>query len=135
MRQNVDPALWGPSAWKFLDYCAKACDPGSAQSYKKWIELLPEVLPCEQCREHSAAYIASHPVDTSDLNGWIKKFQSAVSHRKAQESPQRQQQPPCAKRRMFLVVVGVLTVALALVLLIVGLSKLMSGSTENNETS
>lgn len=129
MRENVDPALWGPAAWKFLDYLAKACDAESAPSYRRFIELLPDVLPCERCREHSAVYIAEHPVDTSDLEGWLKNFQDAVSHRKSQE---RRSAPPRKPRYFW---VGVLIAVVAVLLLIVGLSKLVFAPTESNDSS
>ncbi len=81
----MDPRLWGPPGWEFLTYCAEACDDASAPSYKKFMELLSDVIPCEQCRQHSTEYISSNPVDTSNLKDWLNRFKQAVSIRKAKE--------------------------------------------------
>ena len=143
MRPNVDPKLWGPPAWAFLRYCAVACDNTCSESYRRFIELLPEVLPCEQCRVHSAAYIVDNPVDTNNLVKWIDRFQQAVSKRKAIEGaddgaptvevvavPKKGggcsncAKGATAKFRIVLLVLGVLVACVALVLLVVGLVKL-----------
>lgn len=138
-RPNVDPKIWGPPAWKFLRYCAVACDDTCSESYRRFLELLPDVLPCEQCREHSAAYIVENPVDTNNLVKWIDRFQQAVSKRKAIEgaddvgaSAALQKGGGCsncskgaaAKFRVVLLILGALVACVALILLVVGLVKL-----------
>ncbi len=130
MRQNLDPAVWGPAAWSFLRSCASACDEGSQEAYKRFFATLPDVLPCEQCREHSARYLAAHPVDTSDLVGWVDRFRRAVGERKATQATQLAQAAPraCAScglgRKIALWVLAALAVV-ALVLLLLGLAKLL----------
>jgi len=134
MRQNVDPKQWGPQAWSFLRHCATACDESSGPSYKSFLELLPSVLPCEQCREHSGAYIAENPVDTGDLVGWVERFRRAVSQRKGSgggaSPPVPAESGSCsgcagaAKLRMALLVLGATVACVAVVLLVVGLVKL-----------
>jgi hypothetical protein len=133
MRQNVDPKVWGPSAWSFLHHCVVACDETCSNSYKKFLELLPEVLPCEKCREHSGAYIAANPVDTSNLVGWLDRFQLAVAKQKVSASGAA---PPggckgctsVAKHRTALLLLGAVVACVALVLLVVGLVKLTKAS-------
>lgn len=135
MRQNVDPAVWGPAAWAFLNYAAKACDESSAESYREFIQLLPAVLPCEQCRGHSAAYISENPVETDNLEAWLARFQAAVSKRKGAAVASGGQggrkgcsrcvsSSPRSMGKAFLLVVGILLGFSALLLLIAGLVKL-----------
>jgi hypothetical protein len=123
MRTNINPKEWGGSAWKFLKSCAEAYDDSCADDFQSFIKLLPSVLPCETCRLHSAEYIASHPLDTGDLVGWLERFRLAVAARNA---PAATTSPPkCQKSpRVLLVVIGTLLAMLAVVLLILGFSKL-----------
>lgn len=128
----MDPAVWGPAAWAFLNYAAKACDESSADSYRAFIQLLPSVLPCEQCRGHSAAYISEHPVETDNLEAWLARFQAAVSKRKGAVAREQGVRRGCTKcvsssrsmGKAFLLIVGILLALSALLLLIAGLVKL-----------
>jgi hypothetical protein len=88
MRRNVHPSVWGPPAWSFLQSIAVACDDTSAEAYRAFLELLPEVLPCERCRAHSREYIAKNPVDTRNLAAWLRRFEERVSERKQQDVAQ-----------------------------------------------
>ena len=81
-RKNVHPSVWGRPAWEFLRNCAEACDSPSAPQYEAFIQLLPYVLPCAKCRAHAKAYIEANPVDTSDLRGWLSRFEAHVSQQK-----------------------------------------------------
>jgi hypothetical protein len=133
MRQNVDPKVWGPSAWSFLHHCVTAYDETCSNSYKNFLELLPEVLPCERCREHSGAYIAANPVDTSNLVSWLDRFRSAVAKRKVSEGSAATPGgckgcSNAAKLRTALLVLGAVVACVALVLLVVGLVKLTKAS-------
>jgi hypothetical protein len=131
MRENVDPKTWGPPAWTFLESCAKACDEASAQSYRDFLGLLPDVLPCEQCRVHSAEYISKNPVDTDNLTDWIRRFKRAVASQKARATTPQKQSLPCSAcggpkgvARVTLIIIGSVVAIAALVLLIIGLVKL-----------
>ena len=88
-RKNLHPSTWGRSAWDFLHSCAQACDAPSAPHYEALVHLLPYVLPCEKCRAHAEAYIATNPPDLSDLRGWLRRFEDHVSEQK---------RPPAAAR-------------------------------------
>lgn len=137
MRQNVDPKIWGTCAWTFLRHCAEACDDTCQESYRQFIELLPEVLPCEQCREHSGRYIMENPVDTDDLVSWIDRFRLAVAERKAKDIPQNPAKTlsrtegcsRCGESRKtiirnVLLILGVLIGCALVILIVVGLVKL-----------
>ena len=83
MRRNLDPQVWGPCAWQFLFDAAEACDAASGDAYRRFLELLPEVLPCAACRAHAAAYVRRHPVDVEALPAWLRAFREDVRRRKA----------------------------------------------------
>lgn len=121
MRKNVDPKLWGPPAWQFLRHAAQACDADSADAYRKFFALLPEVLPCEKCRAHSSDYLTQVPVDTSDLEAWVEAFQRDVSSRKASAGAWGGAGAPS---RSLILVVSILVGFVAAALLIFTLVKL-----------
>lgn len=53
---GVDPAKWGPGAWRFLHYLTllfpDAPSPLKSRPFRKLFRLLPQVLPCGKCRAH-----------------------------------------------------------------------------------
>lgn len=83
-RRNVHPSVWGPPAWAFLRSSAEACDEESQEAYRAFFELLPQVLPCARCREHSRSYLREHPVDVKDLPAWLTRFEAHVQRSKLQ---------------------------------------------------
>jgi hypothetical protein len=82
MRKNLNPHVWGPGAWQFLQNCAEAADEDCADKYVQFINLLQDVLPCEKCREHCAQYINDNPVDPNNLKDWLLNFQQHVEQTK-----------------------------------------------------
>ena len=54
MASNIDPRIWGSSGWIFLRNIAKGYPDKPTQQdkekYKKYFELIGEVLPCSKCR-------------------------------------------------------------------------------------
>jgi len=84
-RKNVHPGVWGPPAWAFLKSAAEACDADSAQAYRDFFQLLPQVLPCERCREHCSVYLRENPIDVDDLPGWVARFEASVAEAKRAE--------------------------------------------------
>ena len=63
---GVDPARWGPPAWRLLHYLTlRYPDRPSARSlhaYRRVFASLPRILPCGQCRRHlKSAYRRSPP--------------------------------------------------------------------------
>jgi hypothetical protein len=82
MRANLPPAAWGPSAWLFLQNCLHAYDDQSRAAYLQLLRLLPEVLPCEACREHCRAYLRDAPPELrQDLQAWLADFRADVAAR------------------------------------------------------
>jgi hypothetical protein len=46
---SIDPIYWGKHGWIFLNSIALTYNPLYKENYKKFIEQLPYVLPCESC--------------------------------------------------------------------------------------
>lgn len=44
--------FWGPIIWFNIHFLAYYQQPGKLESYKKFIEILTLVLPCDMCRNH-----------------------------------------------------------------------------------
>ncbi len=49
---GIDPSVWGESGWTFLRSVLHGFDPAEQSKAKleQWWNLLPEVLPCANCR-------------------------------------------------------------------------------------
>jgi len=98
-RKNVHPGVWGPPAWAFLKSAAEACDADSAQAYRDFFQLLPQVLPCERCREHCSVYLRENPIDVDDLPGWVARFEASVAEAKRAEKQGSCRTQAWARRR------------------------------------
>jgi len=82
MRANLDPSVWGEKGWAFLGNCLHAYDSSSRDAYLKFLRLLPEVLPCANCRRHAGEYLAKHPPENrDDLSLWLEDFRADVADR------------------------------------------------------
>jgi hypothetical protein len=84
-RVDYDPRLWGGAGWTFLEYCAKGLDGESSRSFGRFVELLPDLLPCEDCRRHTAEYLKMRPLDANDPLGWVRTFRASVAARITRE--------------------------------------------------
>lgn len=53
---GVDPAKWGPGAWRFLHFASMIFPDKPTDAvlgaYRVLFHVLPEVLPCSRCRNH-----------------------------------------------------------------------------------
>ena len=107
LRENIDPRVWGPYAWKFLESLVCSLPPSpsdnseSLPSYSTSdVDLISTLtnffehdlgilLPCEKCRSHYANFIVSHPVTDSMVSRqrgleWIYTYQKSVASLKEQ---------------------------------------------------
>ena len=114
MRRNVNPKIWGPYAWQFLEDCADSVDEGSYGSYKRLIDLLPELLPCTRCRDHCKEYLHLHPLPPVEgLRDWLAKFRQSIKRRTDLEEGKL----PGGVRSTVSVLVAVVLVCLSLAVL------------------
>jgi hypothetical protein len=68
--QDVDPAVWGGDAWRFLHTIANAypADPDTAtrRGMFELLNSLTVVLPCTQCRLHLSEFMVKSGVRSSE---------------------------------------------------------------------
>ena len=99
MRQNLDPAVWGPGAWDFLHNVISAADENTRGSYDSLMLLLPDILPCESCREHAGRYVREHPPQSSaSLDSWLRDFERSVAARRRSENAERRRSQRRARK-------------------------------------
>lgn len=67
---NLNPVVWGPHAWFFLDSVVMGMpdtpSPSEAAVYKSFFTSLQFLLPCLKCRLHYAANLEESPL-TDDI--------------------------------------------------------------------
>lgn len=86
-RINVPENMeWGPIFWKLLHALAERAGtapmPGlRGDETRAWVAVigtLPKTLPCEDCRNHLAAYLTCHPFelpeDYSQINAYVRRW-------------------------------------------------------------
>jgi len=99
----LPPTQWGPILWKYLHIIAekigqsgnKIMDADQANYVKTLITMLPFILPCQDCQNHSEAYIAAYPFPSlKDTYGttlrdavrlWLFTFHNHVRSMKGQD--------------------------------------------------
>ncbi len=82
-RKNIDPKVWGPNAWKFIDNVVEGY-PSNPNQYEKlrmyqFLTSLEELLPCETCRDNFSDYLRIMPVienmkNKSTVKRWLKLY-------------------------------------------------------------
>ena len=94
---------WGPILWKYLHIIAekightgsKLIDTDQANYVRTLITMLPSILPCPDCQNHSETYLAANPFpslkDTygaamrDSVRTWLFLFHNSVRVSKGQE--------------------------------------------------
>lgn len=93
---NLNPKIWGPHAWFFLDSIILSL-PNKLNNeqkiiYKNFFTSLQNILPCELCREHYKENLNQYPLTDNILSSkenmikWILNIHNNV-RRKAQKIP------------------------------------------------
>ena len=99
----LPPTEWGPILWKYLHIIAekigqsgsKIMDADQANYIRTIITMLPSILPCPDCQNHSEAYLVANPFPSlKDTYGatmrdsvriWLFLFHNSVRVMKGQE--------------------------------------------------
>ena len=85
MSSNINPAIWGSAGWTFLRNIAKGYPDNPTEEdkikYRKYFELVGEVLPCEKCRasykEHwKQVSIDNFLINKNNLYQWVNIIKS-----------------------------------------------------------
>jgi len=95
--QNVHPSKWGADAWRFLHTLGDAYpaepDTATRRAMYELLASLRVLLPCAQCRQHLAAFMADSGMRSSEspalldnkaLRAWLgRAHTNANQHRDA----------------------------------------------------
>jgi hypothetical protein len=85
---GLDPKFWGPHVWAAIHLiCLGAPESftDNQLNYRKFIESLPGVLPCEACRQHLVDNLKATPMDAALAGGkhslfvWSVKLHNTVN--------------------------------------------------------
>jgi hypothetical protein len=64
-RRAIDPTIWGPHAWRFLESVVNGYPVRPSHGDKvhmlDFLTSLGHVLPCNRCRESYTLFTATHP--------------------------------------------------------------------------
>jgi len=99
----IDPVEWGPILWKYLHSISErigqsgsdSIDFDEATYFENMIQLLPKILPCQECQNHARTYLQEenplpslHDKKGSTLRNtarqWLFDFHNAVRQKKGQ---------------------------------------------------
>lgn len=77
--ENIEPNLWGPSAWKFIHYTALAypMEPTDKQKkeYFTFFHNLQNTLPCKKCSQNYMLNLQEIPLENAlDNNDSLFKW-------------------------------------------------------------
>jgi hypothetical protein len=86
--------FWGPSEWKSIHSKCAVYKPESAAAFKKYINSLPDILPCEDCGKHFKKNLEKYPLDTylgnnHDLFFWSYLIHDVVNQQITEANPSK----------------------------------------------
>lgn len=80
---GLEPVSWGPHVWAAIHIiCLGAPNMfqgGDELNYRKFLESLPYILPCEKCREHLKSHMERYPIDGALSGGKTTLFKWSVN--------------------------------------------------------
>jgi|Laugresu1bdmlbdd_1035124.scaffolds.fasta_scaffold22563_3 hypothetical protein len=95
---------WGPSLWTILHALAEKAGRPIFPSFREdekrqwthFIEIMPKMIPCPNCREHAQNWVIAHPMKAAkDLGAdefhewmvtWVYEFHEDVNRREGKPS-------------------------------------------------
>lgn len=91
MRLNLNPKIWGPKAWFFIESCILSYPDKPTNedinNFKNFFNSLIYILPCEKCRNNLVNHYKEYPLDNNILNNkdslleWFLKIHSSASNK------------------------------------------------------
>lgn len=85
-QRNINPTLWGPPAWEFIDYIVMHYPESPTIQDKtrmvNFVTSLGNVLPCEKCRASYTAFMKAYPPlhnvsSRSALGQWFSTYKGS----------------------------------------------------------
>ena len=104
MSINIDPTLWGPSAWKFMHYITLSYPDKPTttdmNSVRTFFTTVANLLPCEKCRVEYTSLLKQNPLtqrvmsSRNNLSIWLLDIHNKVNVKlgKPEESYQQMTQ-------------------------------------------
>jgi hypothetical protein len=86
-RQDLNPTLWGPVGWSFLDYVVMGFPDVAMMPLQiqlmNFLEGLGAALPCERCRNNFRKFAAAKPPGLAvwgkwGLTMWVSDLKQAI---------------------------------------------------------
>lgn len=92
MRLNLNPKIWGPKAWFFLESCILSYPDNPTRedmnNFKNFFNSLIYILPCEKCRNNLLKHYNKYPITDNILENkdyllkWFLEIHSLASNKK-----------------------------------------------------
>lgn len=82
-RKNLDPRVWGPNAWKFIDNVIEGY-PNNPNNFQRlrmhdFLVSLGELLPCQKCRDNFKQFqkklpVTQHVRNKLTVRRWLRLY-------------------------------------------------------------
>lgn len=99
MRQNLEPKVWGPHAWFFLESIAMGYPtnptPTDIEKTKLFFLSLKYVLPCSKCRNNFDKHLEDNPLTDEVLSSnetlfkWVVDMHNAARKEKKKRTNEK----------------------------------------------
>ena len=80
---NLNPQIWGPHAWFFIESCIMAYpnnpNDNEKQKMKEFLNLLQYILPCEKCRYNYSNHLKQYPLTDIILSNKDKLLEWSIN--------------------------------------------------------
>jgi hypothetical protein len=87
-RININPNIWGPKGWFFLDsvILSYPLNPSfdDKKKFKDFFTLVADMVPCAKCRQHYSEFITKYPLNDlilsskNKLINWFLKLHNNI---------------------------------------------------------
>lgn len=94
----MDTKKWGPHGWKFLHCVTINYNPKNRDIYKKFFNLLADILPCKYCRMSYQYFIKENPINnylksSKKLFEWLYLIHNCVNNKLRCQKESRKKDP------------------------------------------
>lgn len=88
-RRNINPKIWGPSGWKFLDKVVQGYPKRASHSDQMqmldFLTSLGHALPCSKCRENYVNFTMKYPPieyveSKNNVKRWLKAYRKSSKY-------------------------------------------------------
>lgn len=105
----MNPKIWGPPAWKYLESVVEAYPTNPDQIEKNIVTdvmiHMSKSIPCYSCQYHFKEYLSQHPVATQSkktMAKWLNDFHNSVNERLNKTKDD--------KRNTYMIMISIITI-------------------------